>query len=108
MELNELIMKTLDDKKGENIVRMDFKQTHAIMDEMIVCEASNSRLVHAIVEALEDECAKHGYMDYKIEGRDSDDWVLFYIDHIVVSVFLKEAREFYNVERLWKDFVVNK
>ncbi len=108
MELVDILEKVIDDKKGDNIVRIDFKGTHALMDQMIVCDASNSRLMMAIVDAVEEKCDELGYYEYKKEGNDHSDWILFYVDHIAISVFLKDAREFYNVERLWKDFVVEK
>lgn len=106
MELVDILMKTIDDKKGDNIARINFQGTHAIMDDMLICDVSNSRLMLAIVDALEEACDENGYHEYRKEGNENSDWVLFYCDHVAVSVFLKDAREFYNIERLWQDFLV--
>ena len=106
MNLGDIIEKVLDDKQGHNIARIDFQNTHAVFDEMIICDASYSRLMLALIDAVEDACVEHGYMDYKKEGNENSDWVLLYCERIVVSVFLKDAREFYNIERLWQDFLV--
>ena len=106
MKLGDILYKVVDEKQGNNIARIDYKGTHALFDEMIICDAPNSRLMHAIVSAVEEACVENGIYEYKVEGKDSSDWVLFYADHVVVSVFLKEAREFYNIERLWQDYLV--
>ncbi len=102
----EQLIKTLDDKKAEKIITIDFRHTHALIDQMVVCEVSNSRLMGAIIHSLRETCIEHDLLDYKIEGNEDSDWLLFSVDHIVVSVFLKEAREHYNIERLWHDYVV--
>lgn len=106
MNLSEILYKVVDDKQGNNIARIDYQGTHGVFDEMIICDVPNSRLMLAIIDAVEEACEENGYYDYKKEGNENSDWVLFYCDHIVVSVFLKEAREFYNIERLWQDFLV--
>ncbi|MBR3839922.1 MAG: ribosome silencing factor [Erysipelotrichales bacterium] len=106
MELIDILIKAIDDKKGENIARINFQGTHAIMDDMLICDVSNNRLMMAIVDELEDVCAQNGYYECRKEGNEHSDWVLFYCNHIAVSVFLKDAREFYNIERLWQDFLV--
>ena len=72
---------------------------------MIVCDVSNGRLMSAIIDYLKDTCAELGYVDYRVEGNSDSEWLLFSVDHIIVSVFLKEARENYNIERLWHDYV---
>ena len=107
MNLVELLVKTIDDKKGENIARINFKGTHAILDEMIICDVSNNRLMMAIINALEDACDENGHYEHRKEGNENSEWLLFYCEHIAVSVFLKEAREFYNIERLWQEFLVD-
>ena len=106
MELVELLEKTIDEKKGEHITRIDFQSTHAIFDQMIICDVNNNRLLQAIIRELEDACDEAGYHEYHHEGNDNSDWILFYCDHIAVSVFLEEARTYYNIERLWQEYVV--
>lgn len=106
MNVLEQLIAALEDKKAEHIITIDFKRTHALIDQMVICDVSNSRLMSAVVQNLKDTCVKLGLHDYKMEGNDDSEWLLFEVDHIVVSVFLKEAREQYNIERLWHEYVV--
>lgn len=103
--LDELIA-ALVDKKAERIITIDFKHTHALIDQMVICDVSNPRLMSAVVQNLKDTCVKLGLLEYRMEGNADSDWLLFEVEHIVVSVFLKEARENYNIERLWHEYVV--
>ena len=106
MNLADIFIKVIDDKQGNNIARINFQNTHAVFDEMIICDASNSRLMLALIDAVEDACVEHGYMEYKKDKNADSGWVWLYCERVCVSVFLKESRAFYNIERLWQDFLV--
>jgi ribosome-associated protein len=75
-----------------------------ITDWFVVTSARNSRQVRAIVDAVEEAVAKaDGPRPNRIEGRDTFSWVLMDYGFFVVHVFTDEARELYDLERLWRD-----
>ncbi len=74
-----------------------------ITDYFLVCGAKTTRQVKAITQAIEQRLTKEGVRAYMREGQHEGTWVLLdYID-FVVHVFRYEEREYYQIERLWKD-----
>lgn len=109
-QLHQLIIDSVDDKKAEGITSIDLtKITEAISDYFIICHADNMPQVRAIAE----------HVMYKVktdmnelplhrEGLHNLEWVLIDYFDIVVHVFYKEKREFYNIEELWSDGIITK
>ncbi len=82
---------------------MDMSKILPITDFFLICGAKTTRQVKAISVAIEEKLAKEGIRAYMREGRREGTWVLLdYID-FVVHVFRNEEREYYQIERLWKD-----
>ena len=93
-----------DDKKGEDIVVLDVAEIMGIVDAFVITHASNTRLVHAIVDEVKAQLfARAGVKPRSVEGLDDLTWVLLDYGDLVVHVFLDETREFYGLERLWSD-----
>ena len=93
------------DKKADDIVILDVAEQLVITDAFLLASASNERQVLAIVDAIEEELAKlpEKAKPVRREGERAGRWVLLdYVD-IVVHVQHAEEREFYSLERLWKD-----
>ncbi|MGO0060471.1 ribosome silencing factor [Brevibacillus fluminis] len=101
--LAKLAVKAAEDKKAENIVVMDISKLSVIADYFIVCHGNNERQVQAIVTEIRDQAHKNGYAVRGIEGADEGRWVLVDLKDVVVHVFHREERDFYNIERLWSD-----
>ena len=90
-------------KKAEEIsvLEMD-KDSGAFTDYFVICSGSNPRQIQAISDEVEERLAKTGVHPTHVEGYSQADWVLLdYVD-FVVHVFSPKARNFYNLERLWK------
>jgi ribosome-associated protein len=90
-------------KKAEeiSILEMD-KDSGAFTDYFVICSGSNPRQIQAISDEVEERLAKSGVRPAHVEGYGQADWVLLdYVD-FVVHVFSPKARNFYNLERLWK------
>jgi ribosome-associated protein len=90
-------------KKAEEIsvLEMD-KNSGAFTDYFVICSGSNPRQIQAISDEVEERLAKTGVQPAHVEGYSQADWVLLdYVD-FVVHVFSPRARNFYNLERLWK------
>ncbi|HEY1032015.1 MAG TPA: ribosome silencing factor [Flavipsychrobacter sp.] len=97
------IIKAIKEKKGENIVSLDLKKIdEAVADYFVVCEAQSNTQINAIADFVEEmvkiECDEK---PYHIER--SDQWTLVDYVNIVVHIFQKDYRKFYDLESLWED-----
>jgi ribosome-associated protein len=96
-----------DDKKGEATVILEVGAVLAIADAFVITAGANPRQVRTIVEEIEKKVKESGGLaPLRIEGLDDARWVLMDYGDFVVHVFLQEAREFYDLERLWGDAAV--
>ncbi|MEK6756770.1 MAG: ribosome silencing factor [Bacteroidota bacterium] len=90
-------------KKASDVVMMDLRKLSAPSDFFVICSADSDTQVKAIADAVRDGSERIGVRPWHSEGFRALTWVLLdYVD-VVVHVFKKEARSFYNLERLWGD-----
>jgi ribosome-associated protein len=93
-----------DDKGAEDVVILEVGDVLVVADEFVVASATNDRQVRAIVDEVERQVAEAGLSKpLRVEGRDERKWVLLDYGDVVVHVFLREVREYYELERLWAD-----
>lgn len=102
-DLARLVAKAAEDKKAENLIIMDISNLSIIADYFMICHGNNERQVQAIVREIRDQAHKNGYNIRGIEGAEEGRWVLVDLEDVVIHVFHREEREFYNLERLWGD-----
>lgn len=107
-KLNELVVSLIQDKKGKNIVSLDLRHiTEAITDYFVICHAESTTQVRAILDHLEEEVKKQTLMKpLHLEGRSNGEWCLIDFGDVIVHVFQREKREFYQLEDLWSDATV--
>jgi ribosome-associated protein len=91
------------DKLAERITAFDVSEQLAITDAFVLCSAPNDRQVRAIVDEIEDRLREEGAKTIRREGHQEGRWVLLDYGEIVVHVQHDEEREFYALERLWRD-----
>jgi ribosome-associated protein len=91
------------DKKAENVVVLELTGLTIIADYFIICSAHSVTQVKAIAENIEQEFLKKGIKPLGIEGLDYSHWVLLDYGEVIVHVFEKETRAYYDLERLWMD-----
>ena len=101
-ELMEKIVKVLDEKKAVNIAAIEITELTIIADCFIVASGTSNTHIRALAEAVEDTLAKDGLEPKGIEGR-ATGWILLDYGTVIVHLFLPDAREYYNLERLWAD-----
>jgi len=108
LSLNDVIIQSIQDKKGENIVCIDLRNIpDTITDYFIICDADNSTQVKAIADHVMEETRKRlSEKPWHKEGFNELEWVLLDYVNTVVHVFHKSARKFYQLEELWNDGVV--
>ncbi len=95
--------KAVDDKKAEDIVVLNMEGVSLIADQFIICHANSERQVQAIAREVADKAAEIGHPVRRIEGMDLARWVLVDLGDVVVHVFHRDERGYYNLERLWGD-----
>nr|WP_255427534.1 ribosome silencing factor [Yimella sp. cx-51] len=92
-----------DELQASSIIAMDVSDQLALTDVFVVAAADNERQVDAIVDAVEDALLERQVKPVRREGRGQGRWVLLDFGDIVVHVQHEEEREFYALERLWRD-----
>ncbi|MDD6513547.1 ribosome silencing factor [Sharpea azabuensis] len=103
MEKLECIVRAMNDKLATNIVAIDMRETSPLFDYFVLCTGSNQRLLNAIKDNVEEQCEINGYEVKAIEGLRNSQWILMDLGDIVVHIFEGEARDNYNLEKLWGD-----
>jgi ribosome-associated protein len=103
--LLDAIVDGMQDKKAKNITVIDLqKLEHRVCDYFVICDADSTTHVDAIAGSLDDLVKqKTGESPYHSEGFQNSEWIIIDYINIVAHVFLKEKREFYNIEGLWAD-----
>jgi ribosome-associated protein len=90
-------------KKAHDVLVLDMREVFLLTDYFIICSGNTDRQVGSIQEAVMESLAARGTKPVRREGEQHKRWVLLdYID-IVVHIFRKEERDYYEIERLWKD-----
>ncbi len=101
-EILEIAIKAGDDKRAEDIVALDMRNVSLLADYFVIMDAGSERQVLAVVEEIEKQVEALG-IEGHVEGKKGSKWILIDFKDVVVHVFLKEEREFYNLEKLWSD-----
>jgi ribosome-associated protein len=97
----ELITKSLEESKAENIVTIDLKNKSSFADYMIIASGNVNKHVYAIASRLSEDLKKYDIYDVQIEGKSEANWILVDIGNIIVNIFKKDVREYYNIEEIW-------
>ena len=96
-------VQALEDKKGEDIKIIDISEVSPIADSFILASGSNRNQVQAMADSVTEKMHKAGFPLKQVEGYDSANWILMDFVDIVVHIFDRESRNFYDFERIWKD-----
>lgn len=88
-------------KKAFDPVILEVAEITALADYFVIVSAASSRQVQTIAQAIEEELARRGFTPIGMEGVSEGRWTLMDYNDVVVHVFLKPVREFYDLERLW-------
>lgn len=102
-EMARIAYNALSDKKGEDVKIIDITGISVLADYFIIANGNSDSQVNALVDNVEEELHKAGYPLRQREGQASGSWVLLDFGDIIVHVFDKENRLFYDLERIWKD-----
>ncbi|HWU22157.1 MAG TPA: ribosome silencing factor [Nocardioides sp.] len=101
--LIEVAARAASDKLATDLIAFDVSEQLAITDAFLLASGSNDRQVKAIVEEIEDRVREAGAKSIRREGERDGRWVLLDFGDIVVHVQHEEERQYYALERLWRD-----
>ncbi|QQS37059.1 MAG: ribosome silencing factor [Ignavibacteriales bacterium] len=105
-QLSEKISELIFSKKGYDVKLLDLNNLTTMADYFLICSADSDTQVKAISDEIEKSLRDDGIKCWHREGYKALNWVLLdYVD-VVVHVFKKDSREFYNLEKLWGDAVI--
>lgn len=102
-EMAKIAFQALEDKKAEDTRIIDIANVSVIADYFIIANGTNENQVKALVDNVQEELSKAGYEVKQIEGYRTGNWILLDYGDIIVHVFSKDDRLFYNLERIWRD-----
>lgn len=103
LELAKKAAAILDNKKGGRINVIKIEDISSLADYFVIANGTSSTHVRALADELEEKLKTEGVSPTRVEGYRSNSWVLLDYGSVVVHVFTGEAREFYDLDRLWAD-----
>jgi ribosome-associated protein len=100
----QLAIQCASDKKAFNMVALDLREIASFTEFFVIASGSNQRQVQAIADEINEQLKKQlNTRPNRIEGYNAAEWVLLDYGDFIVHVFNEESREFYDLERLWRD-----
>jgi len=100
-ELLKLVENELDERKALNVVTLDVRGKTSITDFMVVATGTSTRHAKALCDYVVEKVKQSGLVPLGIEGQLGSDWVLVDLGDVVLHVMTGQAREFYQLEKLW-------
>lgn len=102
-EIAKLAIAALEHKKAEDIKIIDISEVSVIADYFIIANGTNRSQIQALSDNVEEKLGKAGVPLRQIEGYDTANWVLLDFHDVIIHIFDKENRLFYDLERIWRD-----
>ncbi len=99
-QILDVIVKTLDDGKAQDVVVMDLQGKTSIANYMVIASGSSNRQVASLADNIQLKLKEAGFKS-TAEGKEKADWVLIDAFDVIVHIFRPEVREFYSIEKMW-------
>ena len=107
MEINEIVLKAIDERKGFDIRNYDTRSLTPFMDHMIIASTNNIRQNNAIAQNIKDRLRENGFKgSIRQEGTPESRWLLLDLQETVVQLFVNDERQVYQLDRLYADVPV--
>ena len=104
-DLKEIVIKTLDINKAQDVISIDLKDKSSMADYMIIASGTSSRHIQSLSEQVLEKLKDHGIKNSKIEGKDSNEWKLVDGIDLIIHIFHPEKRKFYELEKIWSELI---
>lgn len=102
-ELAAIAVKALESKKAESVEVIEIDEISPLADYFVIASGTNLNQTEAMVQAVEEQAHLAGFTPDHVEGHRNANWTLIDFKGVVVHVFDQEAREFYDLARIWQD-----
>ena len=102
-EIAKLAIAALEDKKAEDIKVIDISEVSVIADYFIIANGTNRSQIQTLSDHVEEILGKAGVPLKQVEGYDNANWILLDFRDVIIHIFDKENRLFYDLERIWRD-----
>ena len=103
LALTKKIVNLLDNKKAVDVKAIQISDLTIIADYFVIATGTNTTQVKALADEVEVQLKELGITPARIEGYQSNSWILLDYSNVVVHIFYKDTRDFYDLERLWSD-----
>lgn len=100
-EVLKMCLTAISDRHGEDTKAYDMRGVSILADYYLVTTAGSNRQLHALANSIIDAAHQKQYTDYRVEGTRDSNWLLLDMGDVIVNIFTKDARDFYNLEKLW-------
>lgn len=104
-DLSNLIVKTLEEKKGRDIIVIDFRNESSLCDAFIICDAPSIRQINALCDDVIEALEKEAYPIKNVERSAESTWILIDAIDVVVHIFQSDERSRYDLESLYRDYL---
>ena len=102
-EITRLAIRALEEKKAENIEVIDISEVSVIADYFIIANGTNHNQNQALADSVEETIGRAGGNLKQVEGYDTANWILMDFLDVIVHIFDRDNRLFYDLERIWRD-----
>lgn len=102
-EMTKLAITSLEDKKAEDIRIIDISKVSVLADYFLIASGTNRSQIQALADNVEEALGRAGQHVKQVEGYESANWILLDFGDIIVHIFDRENRLFYDLERIWRD-----
>ena len=103
LELSKEIINILYNKKAHNIKLLHVKDQTTITDYFVICTGNSNTQIKALADELDMKTSEKGLAPTSMEGFSEATWIVLDYASVIVHIFNRESREFYNLEKLWND-----
>ena len=100
-KIKSLVLETVEDMKARDVTVLDVSEISGFTDYMIICTGNSSRQVKAIADAVHLKAKHQGLPPHGMEGESASEWVLIDLGDVICHVMQQNARDFYQLEKLW-------
>lgn len=102
-EMTKLAIAAIEDKKGEDICVIDISEVSVLADYFLIASGNNKNQVQALIDNVQEKLGRAGYIARNVEGYQTGNWILMDYGDLIVHVFDRQNRLFYDLERIWRD-----
>ncbi len=102
-KLLNFIVRMIEEKKGRDIMIIDVRKITTLTDFFVICTADVPEHSRAIYEELKADLKEQGNILFSEDGRSTGEWIVMDYGEVIVHIMVPEKREFYNLERIWRE-----